>query len=129
MSALYVQFSTDPDKAAEAVRIARAVVEAFAEKGPTDAEMQTVRKQMKNALETMLQEPRFWVNLLADLDYYGTHLEDVHDLLDKVLAISKTDIIQVLQQTVKPERFGVVIGQPKVPAAKQSRNENINRDG
>ena len=129
MSALYVQFTTDPDKVTEAVRIARSVVDTFAAEGPTDTEMQTVRTQMKNAIETMLQEPRFWVNLLADLDYYGTHLEDVHHLLDKVLAINKTDVIQALQQIVKPERFGMVIGQPKVPAAKQSRKEKVSRDG
>jgi zinc protease len=124
-----VQFTTDPDKVTEAVRIARSVVETFAAEGPTDAEMKTVRTQMKNAMETMLQEPRFWVNLLADLDYHDTHLNDVHGLLDKVLAISKTDVAQAARQAVQPERFGVVIGQPKIPAAKQSRKEKANRDG
>jgi zinc protease len=129
MSALYVQFTTDPDKVTEAVRIARSVVETFAAEGPTDTEMKTVRTQMKNAMETMLQEPRFWVNLLADLDYHDTHLNDVHGLLDKVLAITKTDVTQAARQAVQPERFGVVIGQPKIPAAKQSRKEKANRDG
>jgi predicted Zn-dependent peptidase len=80
-------------------------------------------------METMLQEPRFWVNLLADLDYHDTHLNDVHGLLDKVLAITKTDVTQAARQAVQPERFGVVIGQPKIPAAKQSRKEKANRDG
>jgi zinc protease len=129
MSALYVQFTADPDKVEEAVRIARSVVETFAAEGPTDAEMQTVRQQMKNTIETMLQEPRFWVSLLADLDYHGTHLKDVQGLLDKVLAFTKTDVAQAVQQTVRPERFGVVIGQPKVPTNKQSRKAKANRDG
>ena len=129
MSALYVQFTADPDKVADAVRIARSVVETFAAEGPTDAEVQTVRRQMKNAIETMLQEPRFWVNLLNDLDYHGTHLPDVHGLLDKIMGITKAEIIQVLQQTVRPERFGVVIGQPKAPATKQSEQSKAKRDG
>ncbi len=129
MSALYVQFTADPDKVEEAVRIARSVVETFAAEGPTDAAMQTVRTQMKNTIETMLQEPRFWANLLADLDYHGTNLKDLHGLLDKVLGFTKADVAQAVQQTVRPERFGVVIGQPKVPADKQSRKAKTNRDG
>ena len=129
MSALYVQFTTDPDKVAEAVRVARSVVETFAAEGPTDAEMQTVRRQMKNTLETMLQEPRFWVNLLADLDYHETHLDDVRGLLDKMLGVTKAEITHALQQTVRPERFGVVIGQPKASATKQSQQSKDKRDG
>jgi zinc protease len=129
MSALYVQFTADPEKVAEAVRIARSVVETFAAEGPTDAEMQRVRKQMKNTIETMIQEPRFWVNLLADLDYHGTQLTDIHGLLDKVMALTKVDVASAVQQTVRPERFGVVIGQPKVRADKQSQKAKTNHDG
>ncbi len=121
MSALYVQFTADPDKVGEAVRIARSVVETFAAEGPTDAEMQTVRTQMKNTIETMIQEPGFWVNLLANLDYHGMKLQDLHGLLDKVMAFTKADVARVVQQTVRPERFGVVIGQPVTLADKQSQ--------
>jgi predicted Zn-dependent peptidase len=129
MSALYVQFTADPEKVAEAVRIARSVVETFAAEGPTDAEMQRVRKQMKNTIETMIQEPRFWVNLLADLHYHGTQLTDIHGLLVKVLALTKVDVARAVQQSVQPERFGVVIGQPKVRADKQSQKAKTNHDG
>ncbi len=129
MSALYVQFTADPDKVQEAVRIARSVVETFAAEGPTDAEMQTVRKQMTNTIETMMQEPRFWVNLLSDLDYHGTHLSDVHGLLDKILAFTKADVTAAAQKTVRPERFGVVIGQPKASTNKQSQKAKTNHDG
>lgn len=129
MSALHVQFTTDPDKVAEAVHLARSVVETFATEGPTDAEMQTVRTQMKNMLETMMQEPRFWVYLLNDLDYHGTKLSNLHGLLDTILAFTKADIAQALQQTVRPERFGLVIGQPKAPADKQSQKTRTPREG
>ncbi len=130
MSALYVQFTADPDKVQEAVRAARSVVETFAAEGPTDAEMQTVRTQMKNTIETMMQEPRFWVNLLNDLEYHGTNLQDLHGLLDKIMAFTKTDIANAARQTVRPERFGLVIGQPVAPADKQSRKmDKVNQDG
>jgi zinc protease len=113
MSALYIQFTTDPDKTSKAVQLARVVVETFAAEGPTDDEMETVRRQMRHAVETMLQEPPFWVNLLSDLDYHGTNLEDVHGLLDKLMAYTKDDIAMAIKQTVQPERFALVIGEPK----------------
>jgi zinc protease len=117
MSALYVQFTTDPDKATEAVRLARSVVERFAAEGPTDAEVATVRKQMQNTMETMLKEPHFWVGLLADLEYHGTKLEDVNGLVDTLLAYSKEEIAATLKETVQAERFAVVVGRPKAAAA------------
>ena len=112
MSALYVQFTTDPDKAAEAVQLARRVVETFAAEGPTDAEMRTVRKQLHHTVNTMLKEPRFWVNLLADLDYHHTKLEDVEGLLDTLLAYSKEEVATAVKQTVQAARFASVVGLP-----------------
>jgi zinc protease len=117
MSALYVQFTTAPDKATEAVRLARAVVERFAAEGPTDAEVATMRKQMQNTMETMLKEPHFWEGLLADLEYHGTELEDVNGLVDTLLAYSKEEIAATLQETVQAERFAVVIGRPQAAPA------------
>jgi len=117
ISALYVEFTTDPDKIAEAVQVARSVVETFAAEGPTVEEVETVRKQFKNNLETTLKEPRFWVGLLSDLEYHGTRLEDVHGLLDQFMAYSQADIAAEARKTVVPERFAVAIGRPKAPPA------------
>jgi zinc protease len=117
MSALFVQFTTDPDKATEAVRLARSVVETFAAEGPTDAEVDTARKQMQNAVETMLKEPRFWIDFLADLEHYGSKLEDVYGLVDKLLAYSKEEIGAAIKETVQTERFAIVIGRPMAAPA------------
>jgi predicted Zn-dependent peptidase len=117
MSALYVEFSTDPDKAEEAATLAQAVVEQFAAEGPTAAEMETMRKQVRNSLETALQEPGFWVELLSDLDYHHNNLEDVDGLIDKLMAFSRADISAVLQQMLVPEHFATVLARPKAPLA------------
>jgi zinc protease len=117
MSALYVEFTTDPDKVTEAASVAQALVEQFAAEGPTDEEMETVRKQIQNSMETMLKEPRFWVGLLADLEYHGTDLEDVHDALDKYLAFTKAEIAAEIKKTVVPGRFAMVLARPKSPTA------------
>ena len=54
MSALYVEFTTDPEKVDEAVQVARSIVEKFAAEGPTVEEVH-MRKQFKNSVETMLK--------------------------------------------------------------------------
>ena len=56
MSALYVEFTTDPGKLTKQCRW-RGIVEKFAAEGPTAEEVHTVHKQFKNSVETMLKEP------------------------------------------------------------------------
>jgi zinc protease len=120
-SALYVEFTADPDKATEAVALAKAVVERFAAEGPSDAEMETVRKQLQNNLETMYKEPRYWVDILSDLEYHGTKLEDLEGMIDKYLALSKDEVAAEMRKTVVPERFAMVLARPKAPAPAEER--------
>lgn len=116
LSALHVALTTDPDKVAEATQVTRSVVQTFAAAGPTVEEVNTVRKQLKNSIESMLEQPGFWVGLLADLEYHGTHLEDVASLLDDVLAFSQTDIAAEARKVIAPQRLMLVIGHPERPA-------------
>ena len=120
MSALYVDFTADPDKVAEAVLIAQKTVEEFAAAGPTDEEVETVRKQLRNSLETMMKEPQFWTYILADMEYHGTRLEDIVGLVDKLTAFSKADIAAQVRKVVVPERFALIIAKPK-PAEETDR--------
>ena len=125
-SALYVEFTTDPEKATEAVDLVKSVVERFAAEGPTDAEMDTVRKQLQNNLETMYKEPRFWVDVLADLEYHGTKLADLEGAIEKFLAFSKEDVTAEMRKTVVPERFAMIIARPKAPTAASEERRSTN---
>jgi zinc protease len=120
-SALFVEFTTDPEKAAEAVALVKSAVELFAAQGPTDAEMDTVRKQLQNNLETMYKEPRFWVEVLADLEYHGTRLTDLEGAIEKFLAFSKDEVAAELRKTVVPERFAIIVARPKPLTASEER--------
>jgi zinc protease len=115
LSALYVALTADPNNVSKAIQVTRSVVETFAAEGPTIEEVKTVRKQLKNSIESMLEQPRFWVRLLDDLEYHGAHLEDVASLLDDVLAFSQADIAAEAKKVISPKRFIQVIGQPKNP--------------
>lgn len=116
LSALYVALTVNPDNVSEAIHVTRSVVETFAAEGPTVEEVKTVRKQLKNGIESMLEQPRFWVRLLADLEYHGGHLEDVASLIDDVLAFSRADIAAEAKTVIAPERFIQVTGRPQNPA-------------
>lgn len=120
-SALYVEFTADPDKVNEAVALAKTVVERFAAEGPTDAEMDTVRKQLQNNLETMYKEPRFWVDVLSDLEYHGTQLTDLEGAIDKFVAFTKEDVAAEVRKTIVPERFAMIVARPKTPVAAEER--------
>jgi zinc protease len=113
MSALYVEFTTDPQRAEAAAEAARSVVETFAAEGPTPEEMATVHTQLQNALAASMRRPRFWSNLLADLEYHGTRLEDVHGLIEKLVRFDRADIAAEMRQVVVPERFAMILGYPK----------------
>lgn len=103
--------------------MAKRTVEEFAAEGPTDEEVETVRTQLRNSLETMLKEPRFWVYILADMEYHGTRLEDIVGLVDKLMAYSKADIAAQVRKVVVPERFALVIATPK--AAEENDREAL----
>ncbi|MBM3225124.1 MAG: insulinase family protein, partial [Candidatus Tectomicrobia bacterium] len=124
-SALYVEFTADPEKVVEAVALAKTVVERFAAEGPTDEEMETVRKQLQNNLETMYKEPRFWVDVLSDLEYHGTRLEDLDGAIAKIVALSKEEVAAEIRKTVMSERFAVIIARPaKTPTGEERRSTN-----
>ena len=120
-SALHVEFTADPERVAEAAALAKSVVERFAAEGPSDEEMETVRKQLQNNLETMYKEPRYWVDLLSDLEYHGTKLVDLEGMIAKFLALSKDEVAAEMRKTVVPERFAMVLARPKAPSAAEER--------
>jgi len=121
-SALHIEFTADPEKATEAASLVKSVVERFAAEGPTEAEMDTVRKQLQNSLETMYKEPRFWVDVLADLEYHSTKLEDLEGAIEKYLAFSQDEVAAEMRKTVVPERFAMIMARPKAPVASGERH-------
>jgi zinc protease len=120
-SALHVEFTADPDKVAEAAALAKAVVERFAAEGPSDEEMETVRKQLQNILGTMYKEPRFWVDVLSDLEYHDTKLADLDRAIETYLAFGKDEVAAEMRKTIVPERFAMALARPKVPGAAEER--------
>jgi len=105
-------FSADPEKVEEAAKVAREMMLDFAKNGPTDAEMQTVRNQMKNVLETQQKEPSYWTRVLSEMDLRGIRLEDVKNLIQQITNYSREDIVRVVNKYVKPAGHIEVVALP-----------------
>ena len=69
-----LQTTTKPTKAARLVELAGEIFAEFAKTGPTEEEMETVKKQIANTLDTQLKEPGFWLTLSRDMTYRGATL-------------------------------------------------------
>jgi zinc protease len=115
MGFLATQFTADPEKADEAARIAREVIEKFAQEGPTDEEMATVRKQFANIIETSQEEPTYWASVMSDMDLHGTVLADVKTAKEAYTSYTREQIVESVRKHVKPARYFQVIALPQNP--------------
>ena len=105
-------FSADPEKVSEAATVARKMMLDFAKDGPTEAEMQTVRNQMRNILETQQKEPSYWARVLSEMDLRGIRLEDVKNLVEQITGYSREEIVQVVNKYIQPARHIEVVALP-----------------
>jgi hypothetical protein len=83
--------------------------------------MDTVRKQLQNILGTTYKEPRFWIDVLSDLEYHGMQLQDLEGAIDKFLAFSKDEVAAEMRKAVVPERFAMILARPKAPSTAEER--------
>jgi predicted Zn-dependent peptidase len=102
-------FYTPPERADEAVGVSRALVQGLADQGPTDLEMEVVRKQFADIVTRVLREPKYWCRVLSDFHYHRTRWEDLKSLPARVAASSQKDLRRVLRKYIVDEgRFEVI---------------------
>jgi len=112
-SLLTVTFYAPPDRADEAVSVTRDLVESLAAQGPTDAEMEAIRKQLDDLITRAQNDPRYWCRVLSDLHYHGTRLDDLKNLHQRVLSFSGRDMQAVLENYITEKRRFEVVCLPR----------------
>ena len=114
MGRLVVAFTADPEKAEEAAKVARQVVEDMIEKTPpTDAEMDSIKKQIQNILDSQIKQPAFWAQTLSTLLTEGRSLDQVKSIEKDYASVTKEQIADVLKRYLIEERYYQSIGTPK----------------
>ncbi len=124
---LGIVFSADPEKADEAAKLARKIVEDFATGGPTEEELQTSRKQFKVELEKSQQEPSYWLGVLTDLDYRKRKLQDEKEDIEAMSTYALKDLMRVLKKYIRDENYMEVIASPKKKAAPAGQEETAEK--
>ncbi|MCZ6787296.1 MAG: hypothetical protein O7E54_09040, partial [Planctomycetota bacterium] len=106
-------FPCDPAKAAEAATVAKqTLLDLVGDKPPTEAEIQSVRKQLQNILGTQMEQPGFWANILSTLLTNGRELEDIKGLLERYTNITAEQAVAVLKKYLLEDRYFQVVARP-----------------
>ncbi len=105
--------STDPHKLDALLETLRGMYAEFAASGPTEDEVQTVRKQVATMLDERMREPPFWTSVLAGLTYRNTRLQDVVDAPAAYQTYAATAVREAFVKYFRPEASFEVAATPK----------------
>ncbi len=114
---------TDPAKLDALQETLRGMYAGFAESGPTEDEMQTVRRQIDTALDERMLEPAFWTGVLAGLTFRNTRLQDVVDAPAAYQAHPGAAVREAFASFYTPEGTFEVAATPKQDAPPSPAND------
>ena len=113
LSDFYIYFTAQADKAEQAAKEARAVVEKLRDEGPTEEEMEKVRKQIKNILDQELVKPSFWSGKLGSLDIDKDSITRLKNIQRDYAAVTAEQVQKLMKRVMIPENSFQVITYPR----------------
>jgi zinc protease len=112
-----VRFSTDPEKAQDAMQLARRIVEEMTANGPTEEALTIVRRQLANEQEVSQRTTRYWMRWLSGMHARGDTLDGLKEQPTAYQRITTKEVRDVLARYITPERRVAIIGMPRVTTA------------
>lgn len=88
---------TDPANGDKLADVVLSMLKEFADKGPTDDEVATARKQLIKGLDTSMKEPQFWLGQISEMAYRQRPLSELKELPK----VYETITARQMQETVK----------------------------
>ena len=88
---------TDPQNADKLGSTIQEMLKTFAEKGPSEDELATAKKQTANQLSSQMKEPEFWLVQIGEMNYRGRTLDD----LKLIPQIFETFTVEQVRDTVR----------------------------
>ena len=105
----------DPANAKKVAEEVHRMFKVFAEEGPTEEELSNAKKQIANNLDTQMKEPRYWSNVLSNLDLHLRSLDDERDKVASYNRYTKAEVRDTFHKYYTPERKYSVTATPKKP--------------
>jgi len=109
----------DPQNADKVVEEVHRMFQEFAEKGPTEEEMENAKKQVLNNLDTSMREPAYWLDVLEHHDLHGRDLKEIKREKDAYPLFTADQVKGVFRKYYTPERKLSVIAVPAKVTADQ----------
>ena len=106
-------FTTKKETARDAANLCKKVMMEFALNGPTQTELDTVRKQFKTNITTLMEKPSFWTSWLTDLNFHNKSLDDAPKLLETFMSYTAKDIHETVKTYFKEANSIVLVAVPE----------------
>lgn len=106
---------TEPAKADTLVARIHEMFAAFAETGPTEEEVETVKKQLTKTVEEALEQPSFWAGQLSGLVYRDRSLDDLVTAVGDYNAMTADDIRDTFRRYYNDRPKVSVVVRPVAP--------------
>ncbi|MAY74716.1 MAG: hypothetical protein CMJ31_08410 [Phycisphaerae bacterium] len=111
---------TDPAKTDELASAIGQVFQTFAEEGPSEEEIETVKKQLAKQIEEAMEQPGFWAGQLGQLDYRDRELDNLMGAIEAYNAFSAADVKETFSKYHDDRAKFTVIVKPAEPSESES---------
>jgi zinc protease len=96
---------TDPQNADKLAQTILEMLREFADKGPSEDELATAKKQIANRLESQMKEPSFWMAQIEDMAYRGRPIDDLKQLPGIYQTFTVDQVRDAMRKYVKDDRM------------------------
>ena len=111
--AFTVGLQTRPDQAAQAVAVAKDVVQGFVREGPTEAELQAAKSNLVGGFALRIDSNRKLLDNVANIAWNRLPLNYLDTWTQQVERVSLDDVRRAMARVLQPERMvTVVVGAP-----------------
>lgn len=112
--AFTVGLQTRPDQAAQALEVARQVVRAFVEQGPTEAELQAAKDNLIGGFALRIDSNRKLLDNVANIAWNGLSLNYLDRWTEEMARVTSADVRRAFARVLQPDRLVTLVvgGQP-----------------
>ncbi len=107
--AFVVGLQTRPDQAAQAVSVARQVVQDFVQQGPTEAELNAAKSNLVGGFALRIDSNRKLLDNVANIAWNRLPLDYLNTWTAQIERVSVSDVRRAMARVLKPERMVTVV--------------------
>ncbi len=107
--AFTVGLQTRPDQAAQAIEVAREVVKAFAEQGPSEAELQAAKDNLIGGFALRIDSNRKLLDNVASIGWNQLPLDYLDRWTERMAQVTVADVRRAFARVLQPQRMVTVV--------------------